>query len=202
MDLTYTEYYTKRHMFAAKGRLNAWIITLLTGFIFSSSLYGYIEIPYKDSSLSGKTHIGTVYFAAGSWKLNDPAHKEAIKIARALSLFDQYNRGQRVLVVGFTDRKGESAVNLQLGLARAEELARVLENYGVGMSNARIASFGETRAYDDHKDYRRAEVWLVPDPWAFLYSPVFTFTWIAAIFIALVVVLVVLINRRQNKQFR
>ncbi len=177
------------------------LIFCLTAHVFGMNTntgYDYIERPYRDSSLKGKVHLGSVYFAPNSWKLDASGHKEAMQMARSLSLYTQYNHGRQIKVYGFADQKGESQVNLQLGLARAEELARVLEEYGAPMANAVIASWGETHAYDSSENYRKAELWIEPDPWGFVKKPAFVYIVTAVTFIALLLVLLLLVVKRRR----
>jgi hypothetical protein len=159
----------------------------LTGLIFALFLLScsgdsnYIEFPYKKFGKDVKTKIGTVFFEKGSFQLSSTAHKDVMVIVRTLSLYERYNDTQRIRIIGYADQEGESSLNLQLGLARAEEVGRVLENFGISMTKAKIGSYGESLAYINDKAFRKAEVWLENNPWAFLHNKIFIYIFIAIV---------------------
>ncbi|MES0491872.1 MAG: OmpA family protein [Leptospirales bacterium] len=124
----------------------------------------YVERPYS-SDVKGKTRLGIVYFANGSYEISGAEQTRVKKIAHMLEIYHNYDNSRRIKIVGYADNEGGSDFNLHLGLARAEQLARALDDYGIVMKNAVIASYGESKDGFSEKNYRRAEVWLEPDSW-------------------------------------
>ena len=142
----------------------------------------YKELSYHKSVRETRTKLGTVYFEKSSFAVNQPARKELMSVARVLSLYERYNDTQRIRLIGYSDQDGDSMLNLHLGLARAEEVARVLENYGVSMTRAKIGSYGEARTFKSSPDSRKVEIWLENDPWSFLKSQLFIYIVLSIVF--------------------
>lgn len=157
-------------------------IILSFSIISCDSDSGYIEFPYYHFGKEVKTRLGSIYFEKGSFQISPQGQKELMVIVRTLSLYERYNHTQRIRIIGYADQSGESGLNLQLGLARAEEVGHALETYGISMTRAKIASYGESRTYQNDKSFRKVEVWLENDPWAFLKNPLFIYIILATLF--------------------
>jgi len=137
--------------------------------------YNYIELPYQRLGREVQTKIGTIYFEKSSWEVSAQGRKDLMASVRVLSLYERYNAEQRIRIVGFSDQDGDHSLNLNLGLARAEEVGRILETFGIAMTHARIASYGESRTYVSDQGSRKVEIWLENDPWAFIKNQVFIY---------------------------
>jgi hypothetical protein len=172
------------------------VFTFLAPEVYSEEVE-YIEKPYTQLNDDSKTLIGTVFFSARSWKLNPEAHKEAMKIARALTLIEKYNSKDIIKLIGYANYD-EMDTSLQLGLARAEELGRVLENYGVGLNDAIIASHGEFKSYEKSDTFRKVEVWVEDNRFSFLKSPLFIYIFLTVFFVIITILLSLLIIKRSS----
>ncbi|MDH4263479.1 MAG: OmpA family protein [Spirochaetia bacterium] len=135
----------------------------------------YVEFPYQHFGREVKSKIGTVLFDKSSYHVSQREQKNIMALARVLSLYERYNDNQRIRIIGYSDQDGDVLLNLNLGLARAEEVGRLLEVYGISMTRAKIASYGESRTYTNDATSRKVEVWLENDPWAFLKSQLFIY---------------------------
>jgi outer membrane protein OmpA-like peptidoglycan-associated protein len=135
----------------------------------------YVELPYQRFGREVKTKVGVVLFEKSSWQVTPQGHKDLMAVVRILSLYEKYNNDQRIRIIGYADQDGETNLNLHLGLARAEEVGRLLESYGISMTSAKIASYGESRTYVNDTNSRKVEIWLENDPWAFVKSQVFIY---------------------------
>ena len=143
------------------------LVGLIAALLLSTGIYSdYVERPYSPE-VKGKTRLGTVYFATGSYELNKDGRERVRKIAHMLEIYHTYEKNRRIRITGYANHEGDSEFNLHLGLARAERLARALDEYGISMENAVIASHGESKSALTEKNYRRAEVWLEPDTLGF-----------------------------------
>ncbi|MDH4199560.1 MAG: OmpA family protein [Spirochaetia bacterium] len=141
----------------------------------------YLEFPYRQFGKEVKTKIGSVYFDKNSYSVTPGGLKDIMAATRMLSLYERYNDTQRIRIIGYADQDGEASLNMQLGLARAEEVGRVLENFGISMSNAKIASYGESRTYVNNNTFRKVEIWLENDPLAFLKSELFSYLFLSVL---------------------
>jgi outer membrane protein OmpA-like peptidoglycan-associated protein len=75
-------------------------------------------------------------------------------------------RGQSILVTGFTDERGDTKSNMELGMIRAEKVAQEIAAHGVPTSRIYVRSRGERlasgddvsgRAYDRRVELRLVE---------------------------------------------
>lgn len=139
----------------------------------------YMEFPYQRFGKEVKTKLGTIHFAKGSYQISPAGQKDLMAIVRVLSLYERYNDKQRIRIVGYADQDGDVGLNMQLGLARAEEVGHALESYGISMSRAKIASYGESRTFVNDKTFRKVDIFLENDPWAFLHDSVFIYVTIS-----------------------
>jgi len=139
-------------------------VILFFAVLSSAANAEYVERQYS-SDVKGKTRLGVVYFPTGSYQITKSEHERVRKIAHMLEIYHNYDNSRRIKIVGYSDNEGGSDFNLHLGLARAEQLARALDDYGIVMKNAVIASYGESKVAFNEKNYRKAEVWLEPDSW-------------------------------------
>ncbi|RME89137.1 MAG: OmpA family protein [Candidatus Hydrogenedentota bacterium] len=141
-------------------------------FLCSPLFAKYVEIPYTKSKPTKATLLGTVYFSYGSSRITKENRKQLRKIAEnildmmSISPLDENQTSmfhpEQLKIIGFADSAGNSEFNLQLGLKRAEAVARALEDYGIPIENAKIASYGETKSAGKALKYRRVEVWYMP----------------------------------------
>jgi len=105
-------------------------------------------------------------FESGTGQLDN---KSLIDLGRLVQVLQGKNA--TVVLVGFSDSRGDSAVNLKLSVERAQFVAEVLKTQGI--SRIETAGFGEEPAlllnpqessYEALKDNRRVEVWLKRTP--------------------------------------
>lgn len=126
-----------------------------------------IPEPYK-SLIRDSDRTETLYnlrFEAGSGQLDT---KSLIDLGRLVqTLKEPRFKDVTVILVGFSDSRGEAAVNHNLSVARAQYVADVLKTQGV--TQVEIAGFGEEPSLllnpvenspEALKDNRRVEVWL------------------------------------------
>jgi outer membrane protein OmpA-like peptidoglycan-associated protein len=69
--------------------------------------------------------------------------------------------GKELELVGHTDPRGSDEYNKELGISRAESVARYLRDYGVPTTQIEIASVGEAEASPDAADWpldRRVDI--------------------------------------------
>ena len=69
--------------------------------------------------------------------------------AIAACFVDGHLKGKNLRLIGFTDPQGTRAENYELGLERAETVARFLERNGVKRTNLIVSSRGEQGASPD-----------------------------------------------------
>jgi len=127
-------------------------------------LAGTVYFNYSSPELSSKGLTQTSEVAKNLHRyLTEPVYNRDYyredEIDEDFSYVDYYSN-YRIKVIGFADASGSSNYNLDLGLLRAEEVARHLEKFGIQMREAIIASYGESRASSKSSKYRRVEVWL------------------------------------------
>jgi phosphate transport system substrate-binding protein len=104
-------------------------------------------------------------FEAGSGQLDN---KSLIDLGRLVqTLKESRNQNVSVVLVGFSDSRGEADTNLKLSIARAQYVTDVLKTQGI--TQVEIAGFGEEptlllnpveNSPKALKDNRRVEVWL------------------------------------------
>lgn len=104
-------------------------------------------------------------FEAGSGQLDN---KSLIDLGRLVqTLKEPRNKNTTVVLIGFSDSRGEVATNLNLSVARAQYVADVLKTQAI--TQVEVAGFGEEPALllnpvenspEVLKDNRRVEVWL------------------------------------------
>jgi len=101
-------------------------------------------------------------FESGTGQLDN---KSLIDLGRLVQTLQGKNA--TVVLVGFSDSRGDPAVNLKLSIERAQFVAEVLKTQGI--TRVETAGFGEEPAllvnpkedsYEALKDNRRVEVWL------------------------------------------
>lgn len=131
----------------------------------------YVEKSWRHKS--GNIHLGTVYFEYGSHHLNSSGREQIREISSRISRYfpdmsqwkynpavDQINYAANLQITGYADNDGNNEYNLNLGLLRAEEVAQALENTGINLENARVASYGETKSSGNASRFRRVDIWL------------------------------------------
>jgi phosphate transport system substrate-binding protein len=123
--------------------------------------------PYKtlirDSDRSETPY--NLRFEGGSGQLDN---KSLIDLGRLVqTLKESRNQNVTVVLIGFSDSRGEADTNLKLSIARAQYVADVLKTQGI--TQVDIAGFGEEptlllnpveNSPEALKDNRRVEVWL------------------------------------------
>ncbi len=82
---------------------------------------------------------GEVYFAYDSAQVDSAAEAKLQRVADCLK-----KEGAAISVVGYADPRGSDTYNTELGMSRAESVARVLEQRGVPSDHVSTMSEGET----------------------------------------------------------
>jgi len=131
-------------------------ILFLLSFDLKSPVYW--EKPFQSTN---KVLAGTIYFSHGSFTVSSEMNKQITGIIQSTDYLRYYEVNTIIKIIGFTDSKGESALNLNLGMLRAESVATRLHEKGIPSEKIIIASYGENRSYTDDAENRKAEVWLV-----------------------------------------
>ena len=124
------------------------------------------KIPPAYKELIGKAdRDDTPYnlrFESGTGQLDNKSLIDLGRLVQALQ-----GKNATVVLAGFSDSRGDPAVNLRLSVERAQFVAEVLKTQGI--SRIETAGFGEEPAlllnpqensYEALKDNRRVEVWL------------------------------------------
>ena len=107
---------------------------------------------------------GNITFATGQSQVRPEFYNTLGSVARVLQKYDQTN----VLVEGHTDNVGADQMNLDLSIARAENVGNYLAGQGVAVPRIRALGYGETQpiaqnATDDGRQQnRRVEIQLTP----------------------------------------
>ena len=108
--------------------------------------------------------IGSIFFSYGTHELTPKQISQVADIAQTIidrwSDPDLLGAKYRLKIIGFSDADGNSQYNLQLGLLRAEAVAKMLEKLRVPMQHAVVASHGKAGAYYKSPKFRRVEIWL------------------------------------------
>jgi phosphate transport system substrate-binding protein len=130
-----------------------------------------IPVAYKDL-IRDADRDETLYnlrFEAGSGQLDN---KSLIDLGHLVqTLQEPRNKNATVVLVGFSDSRGDPDVNLKLSVARARFVAEVLKTQGI--TRVETTGFGEEPALllnpvesspEALKDNRRVEVWLKRAP--------------------------------------
>ncbi len=89
----------------------------------------------------------TPVFDFSSTELSGEAKSTLAQVANCF--VDGPLKGKGLRLIGFTDPRGTRAENYELGLERAESVARFLENNGVKRGNLAVSSRGEEGASPD-----------------------------------------------------
>jgi phosphate transport system substrate-binding protein len=126
-----------------------------------------VPVAYKDliRTADRDETLYNLRFDTGSGQLDN---KSLIDLGRLVqTLKEPRGKNATVVLIGFSDSRGDADVNLKLSVARAEFVAEVLKTQGVG--RIETAGFGEEPALllnpaenspEALKDNRRVEVWL------------------------------------------
>lgn len=105
-----------------------------------------VDIDTKLAALCGIAS-SQVFFDFDGTKL-EPAAKERLdKIARCAT--EGPAQGKQLRIVGRADPRGDEAYNKQLGMGRADTVAKYLSDQGVKQARTESASRGEAAAADD-----------------------------------------------------
>jgi phosphate transport system substrate-binding protein len=126
-----------------------------------------VPTAYKDlirNAERGETPYN-LRFESGTGQLDN---KSLIDLGRLVqSLQEQRGKNTTVVLIGFSDSRGDPPVNLKLSIDRAQFVADVLQTQGI--DRIEVAGFGEEpglllnpqeKSYEALKDNRRVEVWL------------------------------------------
>ncbi len=95
-----------------------------------------------------------VYFASGSTDVDPDGMDVLAKVKRNAELLQP----ARILVVGYTDRRGVAADNKKLANERAREVAKALIQQGVPAASITVDSWGETVGKENLDENRRVEI--------------------------------------------
>ena len=97
--------------------------------------------------------LGDVLFEPGQANLNASANRTLLKLVQFLQL----NPRRIVRVEGYADNQGTQEQNLQLSIARAQEVANVMEDLGVDKKRIQVQGFGEAYPVAENASRRGRE---------------------------------------------
>jgi outer membrane protein OmpA-like peptidoglycan-associated protein len=83
--------------------------------------------------------LGDLLFHAGSANLNSSANRTLLKLVHFLQL----NPQRKVRIEGYSDSRGDPQANLALSQARAQTVADLLMNLGIGVERIEVRGYGE-----------------------------------------------------------
>ena len=115
-----------------------------------------IEQPLAEAC---NVQLAEAFFEFDSNKLVPPATETLDKIATCVSTGPL--KGKPILLVGRTDPRGTDTYNLNLGMSRAEAVAKYLEKHGVTPSSIRLDTEGKIGALPISRMYpieRRVDI--------------------------------------------
>lgn len=104
------------------------------------------------------------FFAFDSTAVSSRAHDLLAEVAECIT--DGPLHGKELELVGYTDPRGTDEYNKELGLMRAESVAKCLRDHGVQPTQLEINSMGEAVASPDTSEWprdRRVDVRVKPD---------------------------------------
>jgi outer membrane protein OmpA-like peptidoglycan-associated protein len=104
------------------------------------------------------------FFAFDSTAVSSPAHDLLADVAECIT--NGPLRGKELELVGYTDPRGTDEYNKELGLMRAESVAKCLREHGVQPTQLEINSMGEAAASTETSEWpsdRRVDVRVKPD---------------------------------------
>jgi peptidoglycan-associated lipoprotein len=104
------------------------------------------------------------FFAFDSTVVTSRAHDLLADVAECIT--DGPLRGKELELVGYTDPRGTDEYNKELGLMRAESVAKCLRDHGVQPTQIEINSMGEGVASVDTAEWpsdRRVDIRVKPD---------------------------------------
>ncbi|GEM_PF-3509092 len=116
-----------------------------------------IQPPFPDGAILA----GEVFFYHNSTQIHKNSRPALDLIARRLREFTGQYPGSRILFAGTTDRTGDEKYNLELGLLRAESLAKSLASR-MTMGTVTLRSYGKSEEGNLQKA-RSARVYVVPE---------------------------------------
>ncbi len=117
-----------------------------------------IHSPFPEGAILA----GEVFFYHNSTQIHKNSRPALDLIARRLGELKGQYPGSRILFAGTTDRTGDEKYNLELGLLRAESLAKNLASR-VSLGTVTLRSYGKALKTDDGSPARAARVYVVPE---------------------------------------
>lgn len=94
--------------------------------------------------------LGDVLFHAGSANLSSSANRTLLKLVHFLQL----NPQRKVRIEGYSDSRGDTQANLALSRARAQTVADLLVNLGIGAERVEVRGYGERFAVTENASAR------------------------------------------------
>ena len=88
----------------------------------------------------------TSYFAVGSAGVDEVEWASVKRVADCMK--DGALKEEKIVVIGYTDRRGSETFNVQLGMQRAEAVAAALVSNGIDRERVYVKSYGEQKAKD------------------------------------------------------
>lgn len=104
------------------------------------------------------------FFAFDSTVVTSRGHDVLATVAKCVT--DGPLRGKELELVGYTDPRGTDAYNKELGMERAESVAKTLRDHGVEPARLEVESMGERVASSDASEWptdRRVDIRVKPD---------------------------------------
>lgn len=111
------------------------------------------ESPF--AKLQGTEILSTLaFFEPGSAEVADKNGREVESISEILTKDPNF----KVTLVGYADFRGDEEANNKLGLERAENVAKILREYGVQDSQIELRSAGESEAMAEESHPNRTQL--------------------------------------------
>lgn len=80
---------------------------------------------------------------------------------KVLEIIKELPKDKEVYVYGYTDLKGEDKYNLNLGMDRAKEVAKILESKGIKVNYIRSRGYNEIISNRDNQQYKNRRVEII-----------------------------------------
>ncbi|MFT3934761.1 MAG: OmpA family protein [Chitinophagaceae bacterium] len=93
------------------------------------------------SELPRVTEMQEFHFKKSSFMLDE--HTDAAKLDSSIQRYIATPESwSKIIILGFTDNRGSKAINVRLGMKRAEALKKILTDKGIDAERISVASFG------------------------------------------------------------
>jgi outer membrane protein OmpA-like peptidoglycan-associated protein len=107
----------------------------------STTLYVKLELEIEEAQLGKTITLRNIYYDIGSFKIRSDASSDLEKLVKFLN----DNPDFKIEIASHTDSRGNSAKNLILSQARAQEVVNYLQKNGINKNRLVPKGYGETR---------------------------------------------------------